>query len=99
MTLLKFQKFWIFFSKMYREIREKIQLLKIGPLESRKNRHAALKWVIMTKCKSGVLAANFLGARYCIFWFDGGPENGFFYFILVLRHFGAMVIRDTLVGC
>ena len=81
MTLLKFQKFWIFFSKMYREIREKIQLLKIGPLESRKNRHAALKWVIMTKSKSEILAVILLEARCRIFGLTGGPENGFFDFI------------------
>ena len=63
---------------MYREIREKIQLLKIGPLESRKNRHAALKWVIMTKCKIGVFGGKLIGDEMLHFWFDGGPENGFF---------------------
>ena len=86
MTFFKISKKMIF-SKMYREIRENIQLLKIGPLESRKNWHAALKWVIMTKSKSGVLAANFLEARYCIFLLDGGTRKWFFLTLLSFASF------------
>ena len=40
MTFLKFQKFRFFFSKMYRKLIKKIQVLKTGPLESDENWHA-----------------------------------------------------------
>ena len=68
MTFLKFQKFRFFFSKMYRKLIKKIQVLKTGPLESDENWHAALKWGVMTKCKRYILAENILGRRYLIFF-------------------------------
>ena len=63
-----FKNFDFFFSKMYRELRENIQVLKTGPLESDENWHAALKWGVMTKCKRYILAENILGRRYLIFF-------------------------------
>ena len=68
MTFLKFQKFRFFFSKMYRKLIKKIQVLKTGPLESDENWHSALKWGVMTKCKRYILAENILGRRYLTFF-------------------------------
>ena len=82
MTFLKFQKFWFFFSKMYRELRENIQVLKTGPLESNENWHVAVKWWVMIKCKRCILFKNILGRRYIIFFvWRGGLKMCFLDFI------------------
>ena len=41
----------------------------------------------MTKSKSGILAANKLEARYCIFLFDGGTRKWFFLTLLSFASF------------
>ena len=87
MTFLKFQKFWFFFSKMYRELRENIQVLKTGPLESDENWHAAIKWRVMTKCKRCILAKNVLGRRYLIFFVWRGVWKCVFWTFLSFASF------------
>ena len=63
---------------MYRELRENIQVLETGPLESDENWHAAVKWREMIKCKICILAKNILGMRYIIFFvWRGGLKMGF----------------------
>ena len=82
MKFLNFQKFWFFFSKMYRELRENIQVLKTGPLESNENWHVAVKWWVMIKCKRCILFKNILGRRYIIFFvWRGGLKMCFLDFI------------------
>ena len=39
--------------RLVMDLLKKSQVLKTGPLESDENWHAALKWEVMTKCRSG----------------------------------------------
>ena len=81
--ILKISKILIFFfAKMYRELRENIQVLETGPLESDENCHVAVKWELMIKCKRCILAKNILGRRYLIFFvWRGGLKMCFLDFI------------------
>ena len=77
-----FKNFDFFFSKMYRELRENIQVLENGLLESDENWHAAVKWREMIKCKICILAKNILGRRNIIFFVWRGGLKMFFFGLL-----------------
>ena len=63
---------------MYRKLIKKIQVLKTGPLESDENWHAALKWGVMTKCRSGKKNSVERFSSYCDFWGCWGASKWVF---------------------